>query len=183
MEKEMERGPAWEQTPSCGARTRVRKPSIVGARFPCARSSRVSFAENGPVPLPREARLSPTSGCADACGRPVEASLTCLACGLCWSRHRRSSPCSAPWGPPRHLGFGLCVYIFGASGASLPCACVGWSEPHPPPHGDPSRGRPRGSQQGPLPQSGCQSLDVSRVPSVGACHSKFTLFSPRSPFS
>lgn len=99
-------GPAWEQTPGCGAQTRVRKPSL-----PCARSSRVSVAENGPVPLPREARLSPTSGCADACGRP-EAPLTCLACGLCWSRHRCCSPCSAPWGPPQHLGFGLCVYIF-----------------------------------------------------------------------
>lgn len=119
------------------------------------------------------------------CGRlrtPVEASLTCLACGLCWSRHRRCSPCSAPWGPPRHLGFGLCVYIFGASGASLPRACVAGPSLTPP-HGDPSRGRPRGSQQGPLPQSGCQSLDVSRAPSVGVCHSKFTLFFFHSPFS
>lgn len=176
-------GPAWEQTPGCGAQTRVRKPSL-----PCARSSRVSVAENGPVPLPREARLSPTSGCADACGRP-EAPLTCLACGLCWSRHRCCSPCSAPWGPPQHLGFGLCVYIFRASGASLPRACAGWSEPHPRTHGDPSRGCPWGSggsavrsQQGPSPQSGCQSLDVSRAPSVGLCHSKFTLFF-RSPFS
>lgn len=120
---------------------------------------------------------------------PMETPLTCLACGLCWSQHRRCSPCSAPWGPPRHLGFGLCVYIFRASGASLPRACAGWSEPHPRTHGDPSQGCPWGSgglavrsQQGPSPQSGCQRLDV-RVLLLLGCVIVSSHFFSRSPFS
>lgn len=158
-------------------------------RFPCARSSRVSAAENGPVPLPREARLSPTSGCADACGRPVEAPLTCLHAASAGACTGAALPAHALWGPPWHLGFVLCVYIFGASGASLPRARAGWSEPHPPTHGDPSRGRPWGSggsavrsQQGPSPQSGCRSPDVHVFLLLG-CVIVTSHFFFRSPFS
>nr|KAF6330183.1 hypothetical protein mMyoMyo1_012194 [Myotis myotis] len=161
MEREMERGPAWEQTPGCGARTGVRKPSTAGGRFPCARSSRVSAAENGPVPLPREARLSPTSGCADApwrrrspaCMRPLLEPAQALLSLL-------SSVGAAP-------AFGVwfvCLHLRSLWGMH-PFLALVWAGPsltHPltgiPPEG--VHGLAVRSQQGPSPQSGCQRPDV-----------------------
>lgn len=117
-------------------------------------------AENGPGAS--SLRGSPRPRVCRRLGRPVEAPLTCLH-AACWSPHRRRSPCSRSGGRPGiswHF-WGL-FFVFTSSeppGTSLPRARAGWSEPLPPTHGDPSRGRPRG-ERAPSAQSGRRSLDV-----------------------